>query len=85
MMLRQIEIARGYVLRNDNGVQQPFTVRQVALDAVELRYDCSGKTILLRVDRMAGNEVLEAIERKTGCLAKIDYAQSRLTWSGMRR
>jgi len=77
-------IAKGYVLRNDDGARQEFTIWQIARDAVELQCDASGSKIVIQVELIAGYEILKAIERKTGCLAKIDYSRSRLTWSGLR-
>jgi len=68
-------IAKSYVLRNDDGARQEFTIRQIARDAVELRYDASGSKIVIQVELIAGYEILKAIERKTRCLKKIDYSR----------
>lgn len=83
MTRRPIEIAKGYLQASPDDAQQNFTLWLIAEDAVELRYDASGGKRVIQADVIAGYEITEAIKKKTGCeVVKLDYARSRLTWSG---
>lgn len=82
--LNPIEIAKGYLQASPDDAQQHFTIWQVALDAVEVRFSASRAKRLLRVDQIAGHEVKLAIEKALGAGVTIDYAASVLTFGGMR-
>lgn len=77
------EIAKGYMQASPGDGREHFTIWLIGEDAAELRYDASGAKRVIEADAIAGHEITEAIKKKIGCeVVKLDYTQSRLSWSG---
>ena len=81
-MPEPIEIAVGQLRTEAHEASRSFTLWMISENEVELRYAACDVSLLIRVDTIAVYEIGKAIEAKTGCDVAIDYARSRLTWSG---
>jgi hypothetical protein len=67
------QIATGYLTRAPADALLSFALFLVADDAIELRFDASSLKVAIRLDRTSEYGIKEAVQKRLGCEAQIDF------------